>query len=84
LRERGVCQRKEEGGYAFALIGFTVHGTLEINFPLRSYRSNTILFFSRMYFDEVLEISRLSSKTERPVGMLGVGVQLLGLAGIPV
>jgi hypothetical protein len=76
--------KEEEGDYAFALTLFAVHGTLEINFPLRSYRSNTILFFSRMYFDEVLEISRLSSEPERSAGMLEVGVKLLGLGVTPV
>jgi len=34
--------------------------------------------------DEVLEISRLSSKPERSSGMLGVGVELFGLGVIPV
>jgi hypothetical protein len=39
--------------YAFAITLLAVYGTLEINSPLRSYRSNTILLSSRMYFDEV-------------------------------
>jgi hypothetical protein len=33
-----------------------------------------------MYFEEVLEISRLSSEPERSTGMLGVGLQLPGFA----
>jgi hypothetical protein len=37
-----------------------------------------------MYFEEVLEISRLSSEPERSAGMLGVGVWLLGIAIAPV
>ena len=68
-RESGVCRRKEEGGYAFAFTLLAVHGTLEINLPLRSYRSNTILLSSRMYLDEVSGISRRCLKPERSSGM---------------
>ena len=70
-RESGVCHRKEEGGYAFAFTLLAAHGTLEINFPLWSYRSNTILFFSRMYFDEDSGISVPRLKPDRSSGMSG-------------
>ncbi|MFY9943376.1 MAG: hypothetical protein WAK57_14455, partial [Desulfobacterales bacterium] len=71
IRKRGICQRKEEGGYAFAFTLLAVHGTLEINLPLRSYRSNTILLPSMMYLEEVFAISFFTFESLRSKGMFG-------------
>ena len=55
-RDRGVYQRKDEANYASTLNIGPFNGTLEINFPSRSYLSNTIFLPSRIYLDRVLAI----------------------------